>query len=223
MSTSDPGARAPRTGQPERLPCGVVFDDLLEQVADDRAPNDAAHQANCPHCRATLAELTDVWAPVRDLTESDSEPPESLTTSVMQRVVAIATHGWHAVVTEPLGVTRIAAWVVAVVARRAAERVDGVGLVRGRISPPAAAIAQVRAAFDRAQPTQGQRNQAAGIGVAGRRVVVTIDITAEPGYPLPALAGQIRRSVIEHVSALAGLDVVEVDVRVVDLEDPPAG
>lgn len=220
MTGIDSGRSPARARQPERLPCGTFFDDLLEQVADDASPNDAEHQADCPHCRATLAELSEVWAPVRALSETESTPPETLTTSVMQRVVAIATHGWHAVFTEREGVTRIAAWVVAVVARRAAEGVEGVGLVRGRITPPAAAIVDIRTAFERAQPTPGQRHRAAGIGVAGRRVVVSIDITAEPGYPLPALAGRIRRAVIEQIDALAGLDVIEVDVQVVDLEDP---
>jgi len=134
--------------------------------------------------------------------------------------VAIATHGWYAVLKDTPGVTRIAAWVVAVIARRAAAGVPGVGQVRDRISPSAAAIADVRAEFDLALPTAGQRTQAAGIGVAGRSVVVAITISAEAGQPLAAVAEEIRKAVIRHVRALTGLDVIEVDVHVADLDGP---
>lgn len=220
MTSSNGTSVSDRPRQPERLPCGTRFDDLLDQVADDIPPSDPEHQASCPHCRATLAELADIWAPVRAVAQEPNPPPDTLTASVMERVVAIATHGWHAVLKDTPGVTRIAAWVVAVVARRAAAGVSGVGQVRGQISPSASAIADVKAEFDFAQPTPGQRTQASGIGVAGRRVVVSITISAGAGQPLPALAEEIRTAVTRHVQALTGLDVIEVDVHVADLDGP---
>lgn len=220
MTSVDHPSPAPRPRQPERLPCGAILDDLLEQVADNRAATDPKHQSVCLHCRAALAELDDIWTPIRTLSEEQVPSPDSLTVSVMERVVAIASHGWHAVLREHSGTTRIAAWVVAVVARRAAASVPGVGQVRGQITPPAVAIADVRAEFDRAQPTAGQRIRAAGIGVAGRRVVVAITITAAAEQPLLAIADEIRATVTRHVLALTGLDVVEIDVRVSDLDEP---
>lgn len=220
MTNLDQSNPAARPHQPERLPCGRWFDELLEQVAGSEPAADREHQANCPHCRATLAELVDVWAPVRTLSQQRPAPPDTLVISVMERVAAIASHGWHAVLTDNAGVTRIAAWVVAIVARRAASAVRGVGQVGGKISPPAAVIADVRAGFERAQPSAGQRARAAGVGVAGRRVVVAITVTAEPGQPLPALAEAIRTAVTRHVRALTGLDVIEVDVHVSDLDQP---
>lgn len=224
MSSHDRfGSGTPITA--ERLPCGTLFDVILEQVADDTPPSDPQHQSHCPHCRAALAELTDIWAPVRTLLDEPTPPLETLTGSVMERVVAIATHGWHAVLQENPGVTRIAAWVVAIIARRAAAGVPGVGNVRGQITPMAASIVDVKAEYDRAQPTPGQRTQAAGIGVAGRRVVVAVSITADTDERLPALAQQIRSAVIAHVHALTGLEVIEVDVEVSDLKsiDLPGG
>lgn len=220
MTSLDRTSFSDRPRQPERLPCGTRFDDLLDQVADDIQPADPEHQASCPHCRATLAELADIWAPVHAVAKEQTPAPDTLTASVMERVVAIATHGWYAVLKDTPGVTRIAAWVVAVIARRAAAGVPGVGQVRDRISPSAAAIADVRAEFDLAQPTAGQRTQAAGIGVAGRSVVVAITISAEAGQPLAAVAEEIRKAVIRHVRALTGLEVIEVDVHVADLDGP---
>lgn len=206
----------------ERLPCGTLFDALLDQVADEIPANDPEHQTNCPHCRAAIAELTDIWMPVRDLVRQPVTAPDTLTTSVMERVIAIATHGWYAVIQDKPGVNRIAAWVVAVIARRAAASVTGVGAVHGQITPMAASIVDVHAEYEQSQPTPGQRKRAAGIGVAGRRVVVAVTITAGLDKPLPVLAQEIRSAVTRQVRALCGLEVIEVDVAVEDLETTDA-
>lgn len=202
----------------EQLPCGTLFDTLLDQVADETPATDPEHQANCPHCRAAIAELTDIWMPVRELVQQPVNPPDTLTASVMERVVAIATHGWYAVIQDDPGVNRIAAWVVAVIARRAAASVTGVGAVRGQVTPMASSILDVRAEYEQSQPSPGQRTKAAGIGVAGRRVVVAITITAQRDQRLPLLAEQIRSAVTRHVRALTGLEVIAVDVEISDLD-----
>lgn len=205
------------TGPARELACGCSLDELLAQVADGTDPADPDHQRACPHCRAALAELAELWAPVRTLEEPPATPA-GLDAKVMERVSAMATHAWHAVVPETHGVTRVAAWVVAVVARRAAQRVEGVRSVRGQAAPPPAAVAAVRAEWT-GGPTAAQRAGAMGIGVSGRRVVVTVQLTVAPGHPLPRLAEDVRRSVVAGVGALTGLDVVEVDVHVADLDE----
>ncbi|MBA3524192.1 MAG: Asp23/Gls24 family envelope stress response protein, partial [Geodermatophilaceae bacterium] len=209
-------------------------DDLWGQVADsDAAPSSDGsarvdrqtleHQQACPHCRAMLAELREVWAPVAALAAQPVPTPDSLSRGVMERVSALASHGWHAIVEDDPGQTRIAAWVVAVVARRAATSVLGVATVRGRVLPTDPAIASVQARYV-ARPTATQQRLAAGVGVAGRKVVIRVEITATGVPPsLPILAEQVRRAVIEHVRALTGLRVVEVDVHVSDIGvRPPA-
>ena len=213
----------PSRGLPDRVPCGAWLDDLLEQVADGTTPADPAHQEACQHCREALAELAELWIPVRRLAAVDVTAPSSLTSTVMERVHAIAAHGWHAVLTGQSGVTRVAAWVVAVIARRAAAGVPGVGTVLGQVTPPAAALDQVHAEYPPDQPSRAQRAAAAGIGVAGRPVVVGIAVTAAVGTPLPALAEQIRRRVGSEVRAMTGLNVSGVDVEVTDLDRRPAG
>lgn len=205
-------------GLPDRVPCGALLDDLLEQVADGTPPADPAHQETCPHCRAALTELADVWAPVRRLAAEHVTAPPMLTSTIMERVHAIAAHGWHAVLTGHSGVLRIAAWVVAVIARRAAAGVPGVGTVTGQVTPPAAALGRVPAGFPPAGPSRSQRAAAAGIGVAGRQVDIRIAVTAAAWRPLPALAEQIRRRVSAEVSATTGLAVAAVDVEVTDLD-----
>ncbi|MCW2583342.1 MAG: Asp23/Gls24 family envelope stress response protein, partial [Klenkia sp.] len=104
------------TGAVRELACGCSLDDLLAQVADGADPADPDHQRACPHCRAALAELAGLWAPVRELAETAPATPAGLDAKVMERVGAMATHAWHAVLPETDGVTRVAAWVVAVVA-----------------------------------------------------------------------------------------------------------
>jgi uncharacterized alkaline shock family protein YloU len=208
----------PSRGLPDRVPCGAWLDDLLEQVADDTPPADLAHQETCPHCRAALAELADLWIPVRRLAAVNITAPSSLTSTIMERVHTIAAHGWHAVLTGQSGVTRIAAWVVAVIARRAAAGVPGVGTVHGQVIPPAAALGPVHAEYPPDRPSRTQRAAAAGLGVAGRRVVIRIAVTAAPGRPLLALAEQIRRRVRAEVSTLTGLAVAAVDVEITDLD-----
>ena len=213
----------PSRGLPDRVPCGAWLDDLLEQVADGTPPADLAHQEACQHCRAALAELAELWIPVRRLAAVNVTAPSSLTSTIMERVHAMSAHGWHSVLTGQSGVTRIAAWVVAVIARRAAAGVPGVGTVHGQVTPPAAVFGSVHAEYPPDRPSRPQRAAAAGIGVAGRRVVVCIAVTAAAGRPLPALAEQIRRRVRAEVSTLTGLAVAAVDVEITDLDRRPPG
>ena len=75
----------PSRGLPDGVPCGALLDELLEQVADGTSPADPANQETCPHCRAALTELADVWAPVRRLTAENVTAPPTLTSTIMER------------------------------------------------------------------------------------------------------------------------------------------
>jgi hypothetical protein len=93
-----------------------------------------------------------------------------------------------------------------------------VGTVHGQVTPQAAVFGSVHAEYPPDRPSRPQRAAAAGIGVAGRPVVVGIAVTAAVGTPLPALAEQIRRRVGAEVRAMTGLSVSGVDVEVTDLD-----
>ena len=59
------------------LPCGADVDLLFEQVADGRAADLDAHQRECVHCRAAIAEFTAVWSPVTALAASPVPAPRA--------------------------------------------------------------------------------------------------------------------------------------------------
>lgn len=199
----------------DRLPCGARADDLLHQVIDGTPPRDAAHQAACPHCRATLTHLTQLWAPVLDLAEADVRAPSGLLQAVMAEVRDLARGGWSAVLREDTGQTRIAARVVGAVARLAAESVPHVtvALGGGRIATPAGESADLSAVAGAESATD--------VGLAGDRVVVDVQVVVDLGVPVPVVAQRVRDRIAEHLHVQTGLRTTEVNVTVVDVR--PAG
>lgn len=202
----------------DRLPCGVDLDVILEQVTEAAPADDPAHQQSCPHCRAALDEVSAIWAPVRELAEQQVQAPRQLMTDVMAQVRELLRDGWHAVLATPLGTTRIATWVIASIARREAQRVPAVLAVIGRAGPVNAAAGLVE--LSAGGPDPQRRAQAGGVGIAGRRVVVNLDLVVELGPDLRVVAEQVRRAVVRSVGAVTGLRVIEVDIQIVDVVDP---
>lgn len=195
----------------DRLPCGVRVDDLLHQVVDGTAPRDPVHQAQCPHCRATLTHLSELWAPVLDLAQEDVRAPAGLLQAVLAEVRQLARTGWSAVLREEGGQTRIAARVVGAVARLAAESVPHVTLALGggRVATP------VGEQPDRAAVAGSEG--ATDVGLAGDRVVVDVQIAVDVGVAIPRVAQHVRDHVAEHLRAQTGLTTTEVNVTVVDV------
>jgi uncharacterized alkaline shock family protein YloU len=199
----------------DRLPCGKPVDDLLIQVTDRTAPPDPAHQWRCPHCRAALAELEDLWAPVRDLAAEDVRAPAGLLQAVMAQIRDLSRTSWSAVLDDPGGRTRIAARVVGAVARLAAESVPHVTLALGggRVATPTestadpARIAGAEAATD--------------IGLAGTHVVVDVQIAVDYGVPMRQVADRVRDRIARHLATQTGLTTTEVNVTVVDVRPSP--
>lgn len=193
------------------LPCGVRAIDLLHQVVDGTSPQDPIHQAQCPHCRATMAHLTELWAPVLDLAEEDVRAPAGLLQAVMAEVRALASAEWSAVLREESGQTRIAARVVGAVARLAAESVPHVTLALGggRVATPAGGSTDQAAVADHEEATD--------VGVAGDRVVVDVQIAVDLGVAVPLVAQRVRDRIAEHLRVQAGLTTTEVNVTVVDV------
>lgn len=182
----------------DRLPCGAPYDDLVAQVSDGVRPADAEHERTCPHCRATLAELRDLWAPVTRLVDEDVHAPADVLAAVMARVRELPRHVWHAVIPTDRGSTRIAARVVTAVVRLAARDVPGVSLAVG---------------------AGGSRlsDDAADVGVAGRRVVVDIQVAVAMGAEIPDVADRLRRRIARDVADQLELDVEEINVTIADV------
>lgn len=192
------------------LPCGVPYDSLLTQVADHAAPVDSAHQSVCPHCRATLAELDSLWDPLRELAREQIKAPRDLLPAVMARVRELARHSWYAFVPGERGHTRIAARVVAAVARLAAEDVPHVTLALGS--------GRTGSQSTRAQIAGADVEAATDIGVAGSHVVVDIQIAIEIGAHIPTVVSQVRTQIGQAIAGYLGLVPAEVNVTVADVQ-----
>lgn len=191
-----------------RLSCGASVDDLLAQVADHAAPRNPAHQAGCPVCKATLAELGALWAPVHAIAAEQVHAPASLVSSVMARVRELPRNIWHAVIHTDQGQTRISARVIAAIARLAAEDVPHVTLALGGGHTTQNQSAQQIAGPDAEAATD--------IGVAGSHVI-DVQVAVEWGAAIPRVAHQIRDQITRQVAAYTSLTTDEVNVTVVDV------
>ncbi len=190
----------------ERLPCGRSWDALLEQVADGRRSGPGPHQQTCPHCQAVLAELGRMWAPVRHLAAEQVHTPPALLSKVMEQVRAATRQSWHALITGEQGSTRVAARVIATLARLAAARVPGVHVALGRTTD-ARAASRAAAATDQHDAS----------GSAGGSTVVELAVAAQYDVPLHALAEDVRAAVTHELTTRAGLRNVQVDVTIEDI------
>ncbi|MDP8978052.1 MAG: hypothetical protein M3N17_05675 [Actinomycetota bacterium] len=68
-----------------RLPCGTDVGRLVTQVADGE-PGDVAHQRDCPHCQAALAELHELWDAAAGLAAEAVDASGRIDRVVMRRI-----------------------------------------------------------------------------------------------------------------------------------------
>ena len=200
------------------LACGRALAPLVEQTAEGQPPVDPEHQTGCRHCREALAELEGIWSEVGELAREDVRARSDLVAAAMRRIRAeprergprprsapqarppVATPGGgHALLEGSCGSTHIAAGVLAAIAGRAALGIPGVrALVGDR----------------RVAPAPGPH-----VELDGRSVAITLELEAELGPPLPALATAVRAAVLAEIVALAGLADVIVNVVVANVAD----
>ncbi len=100
------------------------------------------------------------------------------------------------------GHTHIDDQVVSIIARIAAEKVDGVHSI-GESS--------LRNMF------RGQRHRGVDSNVGLKEAAVDIEIITEFGYPIRDIAQDLREAIITSVESMTGRDVVEVNVFVIDV------
>jgi uncharacterized alkaline shock family protein YloU len=198
----------------ERLSCGRPVEEVLAQVADDRTAELDAHQRQCLHCRAALAEYDRLWAPVRELAAEKVVAPTSMVEIALGRIRGAVEHIDHGVLESAQGSTRISARVVVVTARETANSVPGVrvALSRHLIDPatngPGAGVAP---------DLVGPNGVAAG--VAGRSTAIEITLAADHGIDLQRLGERVRAEVITRVRDLTDLEPVHVTVVIDDIFD----
>ena len=93
--------------------------------------------------------------------------------------------------------------VVAIIARLAAENVEGVH--------------QLGESSLRAMFSGSRRHQGVDAEVGMKEAAVDVEIIVEFGYPIRAVSQKLRQEIIESVERMAGRSVVEVNVYVIDV------
>ena len=198
----------------ERLTCGRRVEDVLAQVAAGRGRDRDAHQRQCPHCHAALAEYERLWAPLAELAAEKLGAPDSIVENALRRIRGVVEHLDYGVLESVQGRTRISARVVVVVARESAQSVPGVRValskhLTGRTG-------------DRADVRNGTAvNPAGGVevvaGVAGRSTAIEITLAVDYGVDLHRLGEHVRAAVTAEVRALTDLEPVQVTVIIDDI------
>jgi uncharacterized alkaline shock family protein YloU len=112
------------------------------------------------------------------------------------------------------GKTTIAETVVSKIAGMATRQVNGVA---GFGSGAARAMGAVR---ERIPGARASSSQGVAVEVGERQAAVDLIIVVEYGVAIVELARAIRRNVIGSIEQMTGLEVVEVNISVVDLQLP---
>ena len=194
------------------LACGADVDTLLEQVADGHAGRLTDHQRDCVHCRAAIGELNTLWSPVRELAAASVPPPPGLATAVIGRIRRLVRDVGYTLEMTDGGAIRIAARIVAALARDSASRVPGVRLALGRTTHGAlSALAQG------AMPAERPAGTAAG--VLGRTAVVDLTVAVNYDRPVHHVALDIQKQVAAALRNDLGLRAATVNVVIGDILD----
>jgi uncharacterized alkaline shock family protein YloU len=194
----------------DALPCGAEVDPMLEQVAGGRAEDLDAHQRDCVHCQAAVAEFAALWAPVAETAARPVAVPPGLTAAVMSQIRTLIRDVWYTLQTNDDGVIRIAARIVAALARDTARMVPGVRVALGRSThSKLAALAE--------QATFLHRHPHAAVGVLGRTAAVDLAVAVSYGDSVHEVAREIQQNVIATLRDSIGLKTVAVNVIVDDV------
>lgn len=212
---SDPpagGPAAPPLLGTAALPCGTDVDLLLEQIAGGRGADRDAHQQQCVHCQAALSEFIILWAPVAELAAAPVPAPPGLAAGVMSQIRHLVRDIWYTLEITDIGTIRIAARIVAALARDCARTIPGVRVAFGRSTQgKIAALAE--------KATLGHRHPHAAVGVLGRTAVVDLAVAVTYNHPAHEVARDIQRQVITALRNQVGLQNVTVNVTVDDILD----
>lgn len=219
-----PGPSDQRTGDgagPDRLACGAEVDELLDQVAAGRGAQHDPQQTSCPHCQASLGEYERLWAPVREMADTEVHAPESILDEAIRRIRSAVANPDYGTLPGPHGTTRISARVVVVTARETAQAIAGVRVALGKlveagVTPATGTSPQAHPVADPDAHDDGPRVVA---GMSGRSTAVEVTLAADYGTDLVALGGRIRTEVANRVRDLTGLEPVAVTVHIDDVFD----
>jgi uncharacterized alkaline shock family protein YloU len=198
--------------QTDTLACGHDVDEILEQVADGHADQLTAHQRECVHCRAAIAEFSRLWAPIQAAVRTPLPAPGEIVDAVVGRVRRLVKDTWYTLELTDGGSIHVATRVVARIARDAARRVPGVRVALGRSTGGRIAQLVEKATFGHFHPN-------AAVGVLGRTAVVDLAIAVSYGDVIDEVARAVQTDVRRELALSVGLKTVTVNVTVDDILD----
>jgi uncharacterized alkaline shock family protein YloU len=198
------------SGTISHLACGTGIDELLEQAADGHASQPTEHQRDCLHCQAALQEFSRIWEPVRHLAAEHVAVPAALKTAVASQIRKLVADVWYTLQLSDSGAIRVAARVVARIARTAARSIPGVKVAFGRSTHSKPAGLAEKA-------TLRHRHPHAAVGVLGRTALVHLAIAVQYGDQLDAVAREVQQRAITELRSKAGLQDIVVNVTVDDV------
>ena len=136
--------------------------------------------------------------------------PPGLTAAVMSQIRVLVRDVWYTLQITELGAIRIAARIVAALARDSARMVPGVRVAFGRSTQGKLAALAERA-------TLRHRHPHAAVGVLGRTAVVDLAVAVTYEDPVHQVARDIQQHVIATLRDQVGLQNVTVNVTVDDI------
>ncbi len=212
---TDPDQAAHNIGQSlngadGRLACGCEVDEVLEQAADGQAGQLTEHQRDCPACQAALGEFSRLWAPMRRLAAEHVAVPEGIKAAVADQIGKLVSDVWYTFSLTEAGGLRIAARVVAQIARDAARSAPGVEVAFGRST-------RRRIARTAEKATLRHHDRHAALGVLGGTAVIDLALAIHYDHRADAVAREVQRRAIAAVRTQAGLDDITVNVTVDDI------
>jgi uncharacterized alkaline shock family protein YloU len=213
MTGSNPAPRESYFSDDSReLACGAVVDEVLEQVADGDGEHLGDHQQHCPHCQAAITEFTRIWSPVRRLADEPVSVPHRLQASVMRQVDKLVHDVGYTLDLTDAGAMRVAARVIAIIARDVARRVPGVRMVLARTT---------QSPMTDLLDTRNHRHPPGGVGVLGRTAVIDLAVAVTYGEQVHHVAHEVQRRVTADLQNNVGLQTITVNVTVDDVLPSP--
>ncbi|MDK1476728.1 Asp23/Gls24 family envelope stress response protein [Streptomyces sp. 549] len=142
---------------------------------------------------------------------ASEQVPETRTRAVGTTTVHVDSSGAQGA---SRGKTSIADSVVEKIAGMAAREVPGVFALGGGLARTLGAVRD-RVPGGRPNVTRGVK-----VEVGERQTALDLDIVVEYGVPIPDVAHDVRENVIAAVERMTGLEVVEVNIAVNDVQLP---
>lgn len=213
MTQPDPPARSVwqlLDGTGGHLACGADVDELLEQAADGHRRRLTGHQRDCPGCQAALAEFSRLWGPLQRLAAEPVAVPALLKAAVTRQIRKLVSDTWYTLHPSDTGALRVAAHVVARIARHAARTVPGVAVAFGRSTRGKNADLAERA-------TLRHRHPHAAVGVLGLTAVIDLAIAVQYGQQADEIAQAVQQRALAEVRAQAGLQDITVNITIDDV------